>query len=88
MNYVTIDGTAVSSLAEVHRYLAKALGFPPFYGNNLDALRDCLTDLGEDTVIFIAHPDVLLETLGAGYTRLCQVLEDAEEENPHLHIRD
>ncbi|MCR4990765.1 MAG: barstar family protein [Lachnospiraceae bacterium] len=28
-----------------HEYIAKVLGFPEYYGKNLDALFDCLTDM-------------------------------------------
>lgn len=30
---------------DLHRYLSKELGFPDYYGSNLDALYDCLTDI-------------------------------------------
>ncbi len=31
--------------ADLHRDVAAALGFPDYYGNNLDAFNDCLHDL-------------------------------------------
>ena len=40
----------------LHAYLKEKFGFPEYYGNNLDALYDCLTDISEPTAIglFIA----------------------------------
>ncbi len=37
------------SREELHQVIAEKLNFPSWYGNNLDALYDCLTDLEEDT---------------------------------------
>lgn len=87
MKHAIIDGGAVTSMAEVHRLLAEQLAFPQWYGNNLDALHDCLTELAEETRIEILAPERLAETLGSGYVRLCRVLTDSAEENPYLHIQ-
>ena len=35
----------------IHRILKETLGFPDYYGENLDALYDCLTDIREDTAV-------------------------------------
>ena len=87
MKYALIDGNAVSSMEDIHRTLVEQLAFPDWYGNNLDALHDCLTDLGEETVIALLHGEILAEKLEAGYARLCRVLSDAAEENPYLTIQ-
>lgn len=41
---LTIDLHAAKSLPKLLAALARPLAFPDWYGNNLDALRDCLTD--------------------------------------------
>lgn len=87
MKQVTINGAAVASMADIHRILAEELAFPEWYGNNLDALHDCLTEIGEETAITVLQPEALLETLGSGYTRLCRVLADSAEENPYLTVQ-
>ena len=87
MKHAIIDGGAVTSMAEVHRLLAEQLDFPHWYGNNLDALHDCLTELAGETCIEIFRPELLAETLGSGYVRLCRVLSDSAEENPYLQIQ-
>lgn len=87
MKEVIINGAAVASMADIHALLAKELNFPEWYGGNLDALHDCLTELSEETHITVLQPETLLETLGSGYTRLCRVLADSAEENPYLNIQ-
>lgn len=86
MKFAIIDGLTVTSMEEIHRSLAQQLTFPEWYGSNLDALHDCLTDLHEETDLSILHPESLLEALGPAYGRLCRVLSDAAEENPYLHL--
>ena len=43
--HVTIDCTRIHTKEDLHRIFAEALSFPDWYGNNLDALHDCLTSL-------------------------------------------
>ena len=87
MKFAVIDGTSVTSMEDIHAALAQQLAFPEWYGGNLDALHDCLTDLHEETHVSVAHPEALLETLGPAYGRLCRVLSNAAEENPYLKIQ-
>lgn len=56
MDEIIIDEEQFESAADVHAYLAKHLDFPDYYGNNLDALNDCLGDLteGAELVIYLA----------------------------------
>ena len=86
MKFAVIDGASVTSMEDIHQTLAQQLDFPDWYGGNLDALHDCLTDLHEETEVSIVHADALLETLGPAYVRLTRVLSDAAEENPYLKL--
>ena len=62
----------------IHRQLSEALDFPDWYGANLDALYDCLTDLGEPVCLTVREPQLL--------PALERVLEDAAGENPLLEV--
>ena len=86
MKFAIIDGNTVASMEDVHKTLAQQLNFPEWYGGNLDALHDCLTDLHDDVDVSVVHADTLLETLGPAYVRLCRVLSDVAEENPYLKL--
>lgn len=47
MEQITLCCTGLENRESLHEALAKALGFPDWYGGNLDALYDCLTDLDQ-----------------------------------------
>ncbi|MGE3073280.1 MAG: barstar family protein [Dehalococcoidia bacterium] len=42
---VEIDLTGVSGMPSLHHEFARAMGFPDFYGNNMNAWEDCMGDL-------------------------------------------
>ena len=42
---VILDGMSIHNREELHELLAQALGFPAWYGGNMDALFDCLSVL-------------------------------------------
>ncbi|MBQ1251979.1 MAG: barstar family protein, partial [Firmicutes bacterium] len=51
MKKVTINTNQLQTMEQIHEYLAEKLNFPDYYGKNLDALYDCLTDINEETEI-------------------------------------
>jgi hypothetical protein len=42
---VALDAAGWETDADLHRDVARALDFPDYYGNNLDALNDCMRDV-------------------------------------------
>lgn len=48
-NTRTIDGAEIKDFDSFHKVFKKVLGFPEFYGNNMDAWIDCMGDIHEDT---------------------------------------
>lgn len=81
-----IDGEQIESRDELHDTLAQQLHLPSWYGRNLDALYDCMTDIREDTVLRVIHGDALFAHLGVYSDVLCSLLCDAAEENDRLHV--
>jgi Barstar (barnase inhibitor) len=41
----SFDASTWSTETQMHEDLGEALGFPDYYGNNLNAFNDCLSDL-------------------------------------------
>ena len=75
---LTLDGAL--GLDAIHDQLAETLHFPDYYGRNLDALFDCLTEIEEDARIRLINPDAL-ERQG---NVLQILLTRAAKVNPHL----
>ena len=73
---LTID--CRNGMAAIHAQLAETLGFPSWYGNNLDALHDCLTTLTQSVQLTLLWPELL--------PGLKKVLTDSAEENHNLPV--
>ena len=78
---ITIDCGGCADKKELHARIAAALSFPDWYGHNLDALMDCLTDLDETTVTLTGCSRVAFDAQDFWDT-----FEDAERENPCLTV--
>ena len=66
MAEVVLDGLEIRSVEEVHDRFAQALDLPDYYGRNLDALFDCLTDRREAMTVRLLHREALeVESLGS-----------------------
>ena len=65
-----------------HDVLSEAFGFPSYYGRNLDALHDCLCEIGEKTAIVMTDMDE--ENPQA--RPFLDVLADSARENPRLSL--
>ncbi len=78
MTYIFLDGEKISSNAELHAAFAGALDLPEWYGGNLDALHDVLTERADPVGIVIVNEALLHEHLGrraAGFFRLLRDLQ-------------
>lgn len=85
MRKVLLDFKLTHTPEQVQDYLALELDFPEYYGKNLDALYDMLTELSEDTCIGIFEPEPDRE-IDSYIHKVKRVMWDAEAENPHLCV--
>lgn len=86
MKHCVIDGNQIENREMLHQTLKKALDFPDWYGNNLDALYDLLTDIQEDVTIEIQDQEQLEAHLGAYVKAFLRALRDAASEQKMIHI--
>ena len=84
MKKVILDCEKLLERKQAHLYLAEMLNFPDYYGKNLDALYDCLTELGECTIV-LAGESVLRQSNNYG-ARILRVFEEAVHANPNLKL--
>ncbi len=89
MEKILLDFCVTKTPEQVQDYLALMFDFPDYYGRNLDAFYDMLTEMGKDVCIGVFGIEEERERDGrmANYLeKICRVLQDAEEENPHLCV--
>ncbi|MCR4886133.1 MAG: barstar family protein [Clostridiales bacterium] len=85
MKRVQLSAARWLSAAQAHVALAAALDFPEYYGKNLDALHDCLTDL-DDTQLVIEDCAAAARQI-ENWGGFLSVFFDSAAENPRLQIR-
>lgn len=86
MRDITIDCQGFVPRSDLHKAFADALSFPEHYGNNLDALHDCLTDISEPTRIRLLHWDVAEERLGSYARSTKRAILEAAVQNKQLAV--
>lgn len=89
MNICILDGKEIKNRKMLHDRLEVLLELPYWYGRNLDALYDCLTDIGEETEIQILYKNEMEECLGKEYVKsLEKVIQMAAESNCKIRWKD
>lgn len=53
MKRYIVDFRKVNNIKEAHSEMKKALDFPDYYGGNLDALNDALSELSTGSKVYI-----------------------------------
>lgn len=86
MRIITLDIEKMRSLPMLHKYLHTALALPEYYGANLDALYDCLTEMSEPTELVVPKKVADEAYLGWYGQQFLQMLEDAAAANEALQI--
>lgn len=81
---VELDGREMTDRQRTHDYLASQLHFPEYYGRNLDALYDLLTEGDKELEICFRHVGEMKNSLGGYGMKLLQTLLEAE--NDHLPL--
>ena len=86
MKDITIDCRGFVPRSDLHKAFGDALAFPDHYGNNLDALHDCLTDISEETRIHLLNWADAEEMLGSYARGAKRAILDAATENKNLAV--
>lgn len=86
MRYIQLDCLHMTDKETLHDYIAKELNLPEYYGRNLDALYDCLTELAP-CELTLKNTDVL-SALGRYGQSLLNVFYDVALDVPDFIINE
>lgn len=75
----TVDFKGARHYLEIHKALKDGLDFPDYYGGNLDALWDCMTELIDNNVVIILKNYQFVEKANKEYAeKILDVFKDAK----------
>ena len=87
MKRIKLDGKKMTDRISAHEYIAKKLSFPEYYGKNLDALADCLSEISEETQIKLINTEDFIKNLEPQHKGFLRVFTDLSEQNPNLKFK-
>ena len=82
MRIIEADCRRIETPEALQVYLGYVLRTPAWYGRNLDALYDILTETAWPTRLLVLPPENPNERMAAYWPRLVRVLSDAAEACP------
>ena len=86
MREIHLTGAKMLDQASTHAYLKRKLALPDYYGENLDALWDCLSTDFSGKKIIIHKPASIVHHLGAYGESILKLFQAAAEENQLIQV--
>ena len=85
MKTITLDLTKCNYVMEIYKEIKETFELPEYFGNNLDALWDCLRySWEEDIHTRIIGTKALPKELHEHMNKILEVFDEVHEENPNM----
>ena len=82
MNTIALDFSGIKSYLALHQYFKEIFNLPDYYGNNLDALWDCLyCYYDSSTTIELRNIDTMPKDLDIEVADMMKLFYDLERKN-------
>lgn len=85
MNTYSLNGKMMKTRDAAYDHIAQALGFPDYFGRNLDALYDLLCERGGR--VTLKHAGDMINSLGAYGCEIIKCFLNAAEESERFEFR-
>ena len=83
---IVIDGSLITTKEEFFDFMRLSLGSDLLMGSNLDALHDALTTVSYSAEFIVEGRDLLEHNLGSFWDKVCEVFNDALDENYNISL--
>lgn len=84
MKIILLDGAVINDFSDIHNKFKSQLNFPDYYGENLDALYDMLTDISEKIIIISVNSKLFEEKFTKKWSAFLRLMKDVEEEKENF----
>lgn len=84
---ITLELTGCGSVGEVHERIKRTFGFPEYYGENWDAMWDCMDGLFDRREIVIRGFQTMPKDVREYCRPMLEIFEDLHEKNPKITCR-
>ena len=79
MDFYYLEGKYMTDRKTAYSYIAGQLNFPDYFGNNLDALADCLSEMPGGCAIILSDPQTIIDNLGYYGEAIIDVFKEMED---------
>lgn len=86
MRRIILDGREFNSREKLHSVLKEAFNLPDYYGNNLDALHDCLAEV-PGVELQLRYAPEMISLLGTYGERFIALLEQMQNERTDFYFK-
>ena len=86
MKRIILTAEKIADRETMASYMKDALELPDYFGCNLDALSDLLSEVNAEMVFEVEESELERMPEGGYASRCMQVIGRAAEENPHVHL--
>ena len=85
-NPIILDFTGCKYWGEIHKILKERFNFPNYYGENLDALWDCLRDYEDEgkVQVYVKGANQIPEELSEHMGGILKVFNRVHKESPNI----
>ena len=84
-NIITLDFNECGYFGDIHKVIKESLGFPDYYGENLDALWDCMRYYTDEQIkIIIKGKSKLPDDWQDYMDKIIKIFDDVHIQSPNI----